>query len=166
MPKSKINAAAKSRSSASLGCEARRRDIADTLRDSVNATNKHIILGLIFLKYKSDAFEECHRILISQKARGTDPDVHAEYHAACAEGKSVGQFHMPSRMVLLLVEMLTLCNDRIYDPCSRSGAHSSRARSLSRSTPEDRQSDVKAAYVLSNPPFKLSDRNHQDDDSR
>ena len=31
---------------------------------------KHLVLGLIFLKYISDAFEAKHQVLVTQKAQG------------------------------------------------------------------------------------------------
>ena len=36
------------------------------------AEYKHIVLGLIFLKYISDAFEELYEKLVAQKAEGAD----------------------------------------------------------------------------------------------
>lgn len=41
---------------------------ADKLRKNMDAAEyKHIVLGLIFLKYISDAFEELYQNLITQK---------------------------------------------------------------------------------------------------
>lgn len=45
------------------------------------AEYKHIVLGLIFLKYISDAFEELHSTLLSQVAEGADPEDKNEYTA-------------------------------------------------------------------------------------
>ena len=43
---------------------------ADKLRKNMDAAEyKHVVLGLIFLKYISDAFEEMYQQLISQKKR-------------------------------------------------------------------------------------------------
>ena len=36
------------------------------------AEYKHVVLGLIFLKYISDAFEELHARLVAEKAQGAD----------------------------------------------------------------------------------------------
>ncbi len=50
---------------------------ADKLRKNIDAAEyKHIFLGLIFLKYISDAFEDLHQKLISQKGEyaGADPN--------------------------------------------------------------------------------------------
>jgi type I restriction enzyme M protein len=45
------------------------------------AEYKHVILGLIFLKYISDAFEEKHAVLEAEKAQGADPEDPDEYRA-------------------------------------------------------------------------------------
>jgi type I restriction enzyme M protein len=45
--------------------------VADVLRGSMDAAEyKHVVLGLIFLKYISDAFEEQHAKLIAEMATG------------------------------------------------------------------------------------------------
>ena len=49
------------RSTANLGFEAKLWSAADKLRNNMDAAEyKHVVLGLIFLKYISDSFEE-HR---------------------------------------------------------------------------------------------------------
>jgi type I restriction enzyme M protein len=45
------------------------------------AEYKHVCLGLLFLKYISDAFEERHAALIAEKAKGADPEDPDEYRA-------------------------------------------------------------------------------------
>jgi len=45
------------------------------------AEYKHVVLGLIFLKYISDAFEEQYQNLVSQIADGADPEDKNEYLA-------------------------------------------------------------------------------------
>jgi len=45
------------------------------------AEYKHVVLGLIFLKYISDAFEEQHAKLEAEKAKGADPEDPDEYRA-------------------------------------------------------------------------------------
>lgn len=45
------------------------------------AEYKHVVLGLIFLKYISDAFEAKHAELEKQKAEGADPEDVDEYRA-------------------------------------------------------------------------------------
>jgi type I restriction-modification system DNA methylase subunit len=48
-------------SAANLGFEARLLQAADALRNNMDAAEyKHVVLGLIFLKYISDAFEAKH----------------------------------------------------------------------------------------------------------
>ena len=46
------------------------------------AEYKHVVLGLIFLKYISDAFEAKRAELETQKAQGADPEDPDEYRAA------------------------------------------------------------------------------------
>ena len=56
--------------------------MADALRGSMDAAEyKHVVLGLIFLKYISDAFEEQHAALLAEKAQGADPEDPDEYRA-------------------------------------------------------------------------------------
>ena len=45
------------------------------------AEYKHVVPGLIFLKYISDAFEEKRRELETQLSKGADPDDPDEYRA-------------------------------------------------------------------------------------
>ena len=56
---------------------------ADKLRNNMDAAEyKHVVLGLIFLKYISDAFNELYQILDSDKANtGADPEDKDEYTA-------------------------------------------------------------------------------------
>jgi len=56
--------------------------MADALRGSMDAAEyKHVCLGLLFLKYISDAFEEKHAALLAEKAQGADPEDPDEYRA-------------------------------------------------------------------------------------
>ena len=65
------------------GYEAELWRMADTLRGSMDAAEyKHVVLGLIFLKYISDAFEEMHARLEAERAQGADPEDPDEYRAA------------------------------------------------------------------------------------
>src|SRR2546428_13880528 len=67
-------------SSTHLGFEATLWATADKLRGNLDAAEyKHVLLGLIFLKYISDAFEERHAAL--QKEKGADPEDRDEYTA-------------------------------------------------------------------------------------
>ena len=55
---------------------------ADKLRKNIDAAEyKHIVLGLIFLKYISDAFEELYARLQADAANGADPEDKDEYKA-------------------------------------------------------------------------------------
>ena len=45
------------------------------------AEYKHVVLGLIFLKYISDAFEEQHAKLLAEQVSGADPEDPDEYRA-------------------------------------------------------------------------------------
>ncbi len=55
---------------------------ADKLRKNIDAAEyKHIVLGLIFLKYISDAFEELYARLKAEEANGADPEDKDEYKA-------------------------------------------------------------------------------------
>ena len=55
---------------------------ADKLRKNIDAAEyKHPVLGLIFLKYISDSFEERYQELEGLKAKGADPEEKTEYLA-------------------------------------------------------------------------------------
>ena len=67
---------------ATTGYEAELWSMADALRGSMDAAEyKHVVLGLIFLKYISDAFEERHARLEAERAEGADPEDPDEYRA-------------------------------------------------------------------------------------
>jgi type I restriction enzyme M protein len=71
-------------STANLGFEAKLWLVADKLRSNMDAGEyKHVVLGLIFLKYISDAFEEHHATLLAGKGdyAGADPEDPDEYKA-------------------------------------------------------------------------------------
>ena len=66
-----------------LGFESKLWAAADALRNNMDAAEyKHVVLGLIFLKYISDAFEAKRIELEAQKADGADPEDPDEYRAA------------------------------------------------------------------------------------
>ena len=67
---------------ATTGHEAELWRMADALRGSMDAAEyKHVVLGLIFLKYISDAFEEVHARLEAEQHEGADPEDPDEYRA-------------------------------------------------------------------------------------
>lgn len=64
----------------SLGFEQKLWQAADKMRNNMDAAEyKHVVLGLIFLKYISDAFEERYNELIKDKS--SDPEDKDEYIA-------------------------------------------------------------------------------------
>ncbi len=67
---------------ANLGFEKQLWSAADALRSNMDAAEyKHVVLGLIFLKYISDAFDEVHARLESERDQGADPEDPDEYRA-------------------------------------------------------------------------------------
>ena len=67
---------------ANLGFESELWRAADALRSNMDAAEyKHVVLGLIFLKYISDAFEEQHAKLEADRTQGADPEDPDEYRA-------------------------------------------------------------------------------------
>ena len=72
----------KASSPAVVGYEAKLWEMADALRNNMDAAEyKHVVLGLIFLKYISDAFEAKHAELLAQKSDGADSEDPDEYRA-------------------------------------------------------------------------------------
>ena len=68
--------------SAATGYESELWKMADALRGSMDAAEyKHVVLGLIFLKYISDAFEEAYAKLEAERDQGADPEDPDEYRA-------------------------------------------------------------------------------------
>ena len=69
-------------STANLGFEAKLWQAADALRNNMDAAEyKHVVLGLIFLKYISDAFEATYSELEAARDEGADPEDPDEYRA-------------------------------------------------------------------------------------
>ena len=67
---------------ATTGYEAELWQMADALRGSMDAAEyKYVVLGLIFLKYISDAFEEAYARLEAERSEGANPEDPDEYHA-------------------------------------------------------------------------------------
>ncbi|MBI2390489.1 MAG: SAM-dependent DNA methyltransferase [Deltaproteobacteria bacterium] len=65
-----------------LGFERKLFLAADKMRNNMDAAEyKHVVLGLVFLKYISDAFEEIHAKLVEQSEQGADPEDRDEYRA-------------------------------------------------------------------------------------
>jgi type I restriction enzyme M protein len=74
-----------------LGFEPKLWQAADKMRNNMDAAEyKHVVLGLIFLKYISDAFSELHKKLIVEKSHGADPEDPDEYRAENGEMRGNG----------------------------------------------------------------------------
>ena len=74
----------KADTAANIGFESKLWLAADKLRNNMDAAEyKHVVLGLIFLKYISDAFEEMHQRLLAGNGEyeGADPEDPDEYRA-------------------------------------------------------------------------------------
>src|SRR5512132_3609131 len=73
---------AKANGGANLGFEATLWAAADKLRGHMDAAEyKHVVLGRIFLKYISDAFETRRAQLEREVEQGADPEDPDEYRA-------------------------------------------------------------------------------------
>jgi type I restriction enzyme M protein len=67
---------------ANLGFEAKMWTAADKLRNNMDAAEyKHVVLGLIFLKYISDVFSEVYDELLNDPEKLSDPEDKDEYKA-------------------------------------------------------------------------------------
>ena len=137
MPAKSKSSAPKDSSSAKLGFEAKLWLSADKLRNNMDAAEyKHVVLGLIFLKYISDTFDEHHAKLVAGKGdfAGANPEDKDEYLAA---------------MNLALRGIEADFGPENADTFRR-----------------DLHADLRADYVLANPPFNDSDWFRKDDDVR
>jgi type I restriction enzyme M protein len=76
------NGSPKSSLDSPLGLEAKLWQAADKLRNNMDAAEyKHVVLGLLFLKYVSDSFEEHHAKLTREMDQGANPEDPDEYRA-------------------------------------------------------------------------------------
>jgi type I restriction enzyme M protein len=72
----------KNGNSANLGFEAKLWIAADKMRNNMDAAEyKHVVLGLIFLKYISDAFAEVYLELKNDPEKLSNPEDKDEYKA-------------------------------------------------------------------------------------
>jgi len=79
-PRQKKTKEPKAKNGATLGFEQKLWEAADKLRGNMDAAEyKHVVLGLIFLKYISDAFQERYEAL--KKEPHADPEDRDEYAA-------------------------------------------------------------------------------------
>ncbi len=80
MAKRQSDSKAKNQNGTTIGYETRLWQMADAMRGSMDASEyKHVVLGLIFLKYISDAFDSQYAKLVGEKASGADPEDRDEY---------------------------------------------------------------------------------------
>ena len=108
---------------------------ADKLRNNMDAAEyKHVVLGLIFLKYISDAFEEKHAILVGDP--GCDPEDRDEYIAE-------NVFWVPK--------------EARWPQLQAAAKQPTLGASHGDSLHNDLHKDLKADFVLANPPFNDSD---------
>ncbi len=139
MARAKQNGTTKARSDngIGLGFEEKLLAAADRMRGHMDSPEyKHVALGLIFLKYISDAFQKRYDALKAEPH--ADPELFGakdhrskdilgqvyEYFLgkfASAEGKAGGEFYTPQSVVRLLVEMIEPYKGRVFDPCCGSG---------------------------------------------
>ena len=130
---------------------------ANRLRGTVEAAEyKHIVLGLLFLKYLSDAFENRHRFLTRAV---TDPantgyyvkEAPAEYIASVAEDKdeylAANVFWIPpqARWSYLLANAHQPHLGRLID------------EAMAAIEKENPLPDLKADFILANPPFNMKE---------
>lgn len=72
----------KASNGANLGFEQKMFQAADKLRNNMDAAEyKHVVLGLVFLKYISDSFAESQGRLVAEITEGADPEDPDEYRA-------------------------------------------------------------------------------------
>ena len=90
-------------SAATTGYEAELWAMADALRGSMDAAEyKHVVLGLIFLKYISDAFEERHAAVLAEwggRGSGGSRRVHRREHLLGAAGGPLGAPEDPGETI-------------------------------------------------------------------
>ena len=83
---------------AATGYEADLWRMADALRGSMDAAEyKRVVLGLIFLKYISDAFQEAHARLEAEIDQGADPE-----QRDAAQVSDPGSSTVVSKQILLI----------------------------------------------------------------
>jgi type I restriction-modification system DNA methylase subunit len=137
---------------------------ADKLRGHMDASEyKHVVLGLIFLKYISDAFQAKYKELEATKdTEYTDPEDRDEYSAAnifwvpkearwaklqsSAKQQTIGKI-VDDAMVAIEKENPTLKGVLPKDD-SRPSLDKYR---------NDLYKDLRADFILANPPFNMSD---------
>ena len=95
---------------ANIGYEAKLWQMADALRNNMDAAEyKHVVLGLIFLKYISDAFEAKHAGLDADRAAGADPEDPGEGGGADGGKRGVTRDEPSAETAGACVSLLAFC---------------------------------------------------------
>ena len=159
---------------ANLGFEAKLWLTADKLRNNMDAAEyKHVVLGLIFLKYISDAFEERHQTLLAEVSEGADPedpDEHCVDNVSWvpteARWKTLQDNAKQPTIGKLIDEAMVAIerdNPRLKGILPKDAGDDEPDHSRHRRRPRlgvrrrDLEKDLMADYVLANPPFNDSD---------
>jgi len=149
LAKHKNNTGKSDATSANLGYEDRLWKMADALRGSMDAAEyKHVVLGLIFLKYISDAFEERHEYL----SRAVD-DPGDEYYLppktrdrSAAVKSDISIYGQESNYTTWRLAKMNLAIRGIEGQIAHGDTFH-----------KDCHPDIKADFILANPPFNISD---------
>ncbi len=156
MPEVKKNSAPASTTSANVGYEAQLWQMADVLRGSMDAAEyKHVCLGLLFLKYISDAFEERHTALLAEKA--------VEFIRAHASGNgnggsgNGGKVAKGARPDISIYQESNSTTWRLARMNLAIRGIDSGQIAQGDTFHNDRHPDLKADFILANPPFNISD---------
>jgi len=137
LAKRKNNTEAPEASAATVGYEAQLWQMADALRGSMDAAEyKHVVLGLIFLKYISDAFEEQHAKLVAEQAKG----------AKAGSKPDISIYGQESNYTTWRLAKMNLAIRGIDGQIAHGDTFHA-----------DRHPDLKADFILANPPFNISD---------
>ncbi|RPF49389.1 HsdM-like protein [Thermodesulfitimonas autotrophica] len=136
---------------------------ANRLRGTVEAAEyKHIILGLLFLKYLSDAFENRHKFLLRAVNDPANTEYYvkeapAEYIASVAEDKdeylAANVFWIPprARWSYLLANAHQPNLGRLIDEAMAA------IELLGDTFTNDLHPDLRADFVITNPPFNMKE---------
>jgi type I restriction-modification system DNA methylase subunit len=153
-------------SAATVGYEAQLWQMADALRGSMDAAEyKHVCLGLLFLKCISDAFEEKHAQLVAEQAQGADPETPMST-ARRASGmfvQSVEFIHAHARGEGARADISIYGQESNYTTWRLARMNlairgiDSGQIAQGDTFHNDQHPDLKADYILANPPFNISD---------
>jgi type I restriction-modification system DNA methylase subunit len=129
------------KSAVTVGYEAELWKMAVTLRGNMDAAEyKHVVLGLIFLKY-TDAFEEQHKKPEADRSQGADPEDRDEYCTA-----SISIYGQESNYTTWRLAKMNLAIRGVEGRIEQGD-----------SFPNDRFPDLKADFILANLPFNVSE---------